>query len=64
MNTQETKPTVDGIVVEFLVLVNMYQPTGQRSFKEYFEERLEPFLEEKLVHVNRLGVWTFTLRIA
>ena len=38
-NTQDTKPTVDGIVVEGSVLVNMYWPTGQRTFMEYFEER-------------------------
>ena len=34
----------------------MYGHTEQRTFKEYFEERLEPFLQEKLVHVNRLDV--------
>ena len=34
----------------------MYRPTGQITFKEYFEERLEPFLQEKLVHVNLLDV--------
>ena len=45
-----------GIVVEGPVLVNMYRPTGQRTFKEYFEERLEPFLQEKLVHVYRFNV--------
>ena len=55
-NTQDAKPTVDGIVVEGPVLVTMYGPAGQRTFKEYFEERLEPFLHEKLVHVNRLDV--------
>ena len=61
-NTQDTKPTVDGIVVEGPVLVNMCRPTGQRSFKEYFEERLEPFLQEKLVRVNRLDVvWNICL---
>ena len=53
------------IAVEGPVLVNMYRPTGQRTFKKYFEERLEPFLQEKLVHVYRFNVvWTFTLRIA
>ena len=51
-NTQDTKSTVDGIVFEG----NMYRPTGQITFKEYFEERLEPSLQEKLVHVNRLDV--------
>ena len=57
-NTQDIKPTVDGIVVEGPVLANLYQPAGQRTFKEYFEERLEPFLHERLVHVNRLNrVW-------
>ena len=45
-NTQDTKPTVDGIVVEGPVLVNRYRHTGLRTFKEYFEERLEPFLQE------------------
>ena len=34
----------------------MYQPTGLRTFKEHFEERLGPFLQEKLVYVNRLDV--------
>ena len=55
-NTQDIKPTIDGTVVENPVLVNMYQPTGLRTFKEYFEERLGPFLQEKLVYVNRLDV--------
>ena len=55
-NTQDIKPTNDGIVVEGPVLTNLYQPVGQRTFKEYFEERLELFLHEKLVHVNRLDV--------
>ena len=61
-NTQDTKPTVDGIVVQFPVPVNMYRPAGQRTFKGYFEERLKPFLHEKLVHVNRLDeVWDIYL---
>ena len=34
----------------------MYGHTEQRKFKEYFEERLQPFLQEKLVCVNRLDV--------
>ena len=55
-NTQNTEPTVDGILVEGPVLVNICQPAGQRTFKEYFEERLEPFLQEKLVHVYRFNV--------
>ena len=53
-NTQGTKPTVDGIAVGGPVIINMYGSAGQRTFKEYFEERLEPFLQEKLAHVNYL----------
>ena len=49
-------PTVDGIVIGSPVPVNMYRPAGQRTIKEYFEERLEPFLQEKLFHVNLLDV--------
>ena len=51
-NIQDKKPTIDGTVVDNPVLVNMYQPTGQKTFKEYFEERLGPFLQEK--RLNRL----------
>ena len=51
-NTQDTKSTTDGIVVECTVLVYKYRPTGQRTFKKYFEERLETLLQEKLVHMN------------
>ena len=54
--------TQDGIVVEGPVLVNMNQPTGQRTFKEYFEERLEALLQEKLDHVNRLKMTTHKKR--
>ena len=64
-NTQDTKPIVDGIVAEGPVLVNMYRPSGHRTFKEYFEERLEPFLLEKLPNVNRLDVvWNIYLEIS
>ena len=55
-NTQDTKPIVDGTVAEGPVLVNMYRSSGHRTFKESFEERLEPFLLEKLPNVNRLNV--------
>ena len=55
-NTQDTKSTIDGIVVEGTVLVYKYRSTGQRTFKEYSEERLETFLQEKLIHVNRVDV--------
>ena len=54
-NTQDSKPIVDGIAVEGPVLINMYQPTGQRK-EEYFKEKLEPFLQNKLVHMDCLDV--------
>ena len=55
-NTQDTKSTTDGIVVEGTVLVYKYRSTAQKTFKEYSEERLETLLQEKLIHVNRVDV--------
>ena len=61
-NTLDKQPTVDDIVVEDLALINMYQPTGQRTFKEQFEEKMKPFLQEKVTHANLLDVvWNIYL---
>ena len=50
------KPAIQGIVIEGAVLVNIIRPNGQRSFSEYFKQRLLPYLSNLLQSVQRLDV--------
>ena len=50
------KPAIQGIVIEGAVLVNIIRPNGQRSFSEYFKQRLLPYLSNLLQSVQRFDV--------
>ncbi len=49
-------PTVDAIVIDGAAMVHMLKPGATKTFTEYAEQVVRPYIENKLQNVTRLDV--------
>ena len=54
--TEKAAGDIDALIIEGAVLVNIVRPNGQRSFKEYVEQRILPVLEKALSSKKRVDI--------